>query len=146
MSRTIDTLVRLVYPYRSQASWLAIAGAVLAGATAPVAAVRVSPPSAVPYLLVSAAALVLAVGCRRASRTALAVTGAVLAGQIFGVVGSLWALIVNPQGAKAHELRSLGVSPRLGFAINLLYSALAVALMAVMLLRARTHRHEPSAR
>jgi hypothetical protein len=125
---------------------LAIAGAVLAGATAPVAAVCLGPSAAVPYLFVSAVAVVFAVGCRRASRPALAVTGAVLAGQVFGVVGSLWAVIVNPQGAKADELRALGVNPRLGFAVNLLYSTLAVALMAVMLLRARTHRHEPSPR
>jgi hypothetical protein len=146
MNRAVNALACIVYPYRRQASWLAFAGAALAGATAPLAAIRLSPPTGLPYVVVSTAEIALAVGCRRASRVALAVTGAVMAGQVFGVVGSAWALIVNPEGAKADELRSLGVNPRLGFAANLLYSALAVALLVVMLLRARARPDELPAR
>ena len=66
---------------------------------------------------------------------------AVLGTQVVDVVGALWAVIANPGGAKADELRRMGVNPRLAFAVNLVYSSLAVALATVMVLRTRAQRH-----
>jgi hypothetical protein len=42
--------------------------------------------------------------------------GAVLGAQLVDVIGAIWAVATNPRGAKADELRQLGISPRLGFA------------------------------
>jgi hypothetical protein len=80
----------------------------------------------------------LAVGCRRAWRWALVVTGVALGAQLVDVVGASWAVVANPGGAKADELRQLGITPRLAFAINLVYSSLAAALVLVIVLRARS--------
>lgn len=142
LSRAVDALAGMVRPYRRQASWWAMGGTVLAGGTAPLAAARLGYLAAVPYVLVAAATATLAVGCHQAWRWALAVTGATLGAQVVDVVGATWAVLADPGGSKADELRQLGINPRLGFAVNLLYSSLAVALFAVIVLRSRTRRHE----
>jgi hypothetical protein len=143
VSRVVDAVVEMVRPYRQQASWWAVGGVVLAGGTAPVAAARLGIWAAAPYLLVAVAMATLAVGCCRAWRWALVVTGLALGAQLVDVVGASWAVAANPGGSKADELRQLGITPRLAFAVNLLYSSLAAALFLVILLRARTHSPEP---
>jgi hypothetical protein len=145
LSRAVDAIVETVSPYRRQASWWALGGTVLAGGTAPLAAAHLGYLAAAPYLLVAVATTTLAVGCRRAWRPALAVTGVVLGAQVIDVVGALWAVLANPGGAKADVLRRMGINPRLGFAVNVIYSSLAVALATVMVLRTRAHRHKPQA-
>jgi hypothetical protein len=145
LNRAVDAIVETVGPYRRQASWWALGGAVLAAATAPLAAARLGYWTAIPYFLVAVLTTTLAVGCRRAWRPALAVTGVVLGAQVVDVVGALWAVVANPGGAKADELRRMGINPRLGFAVNVVYSSLAVALVTVMVLRTRARRHEPQA-
>jgi hypothetical protein len=138
-------MVEMVRPYRRQAGWWAMGGTLLAGGTAPLAAARLGPPAALPYVLVAGLTATLAVGCRRAWRWALAVTGATLGAQVVDVVGAAWAVAANPGGSKADDLRQLGITPRLAFAVNLVYSSLAVALFVVMVLRSRARRHKVSA-
>jgi hypothetical protein len=145
LSRAIDAIVQTVSPYRRQASWWALGGAVLAGGTAPLAAAHLGYLAAVPYLVVAVTTTTLAVGCRRAWRPALAVTGVVLGAQVVDVLGALWAVVANPDGAKADQLRQMGINPRLGFAVNVVYSSLAVALATGMVLRTRAHRDKPQA-
>jgi hypothetical protein len=143
LSRAVDVIVDTVSPYRRQASWWAFGGAVLACGTAPLAAAHLGYLAAVPYMLVAAVTTTLAVGCRRAWRPALAVTGVVLGTQAVDVVGALWAVAANPGGTKADDLQRMGINPRLGYAVNFVYSSLAVALATAMVLRTRTHRHKP---
>ena len=146
LGRSVDATVDAVFPFRRQASWVATGGAALAGGTALLAAVRLGGAAPVVLAVIAVVLLTLAVGCRRGWRGALAATGVMLGSQVVDVVGALWAVIVNPEGAKADELRQLGINPRLGFAVNLVYSSLAVALLTVMVLRARTRRRERRAR
>jgi hypothetical protein len=135
--RVVDDLVRLVGPYRRLAGWWALGGTLLAGGTAPLAATRLGLASAVPFVAVAIATTALAVGCWRSWRWAMALTGVVLGTQVIDVIGALWAVTANPASAKTHDLRTMGINPRLAFAINALYSSLAVALAAAMVLRAR---------
>jgi hypothetical protein len=143
LNQAIDATVEIIRPYRRQASWWATGGTVLAGGTAPLAATRLGNSAAVPYLLVAAVTATLALGCHRARRWALAVTGAALAAQIVDVIGATWAVIANPDGAKTDQLRQLGINPRFAFAVNVLYSSLGATLFTVIVLRARAHRHKP---
>jgi hypothetical protein len=142
LSRAVDALAEIVRPYRRQASWWAMGCTVLAGGTAPLAAARLGYVAAVPYVLVAAATATLAVGCHQARRWALAITAAALGAQVVDLIGATWAVIANPGGTKADDLRQLGINPRLGFAVNLLYSSLGAALFIVIGLRARTRRHK----
>jgi hypothetical protein len=142
LSRAVDAIAEMVRPYRRQASWWAMGGTLFAGGTAPLAAARLGYLAAIPYVLVATVTATLAVGCHQAWRWALALTGATLGAQVVDVIGATWAVLANPGGTKAHDLRQLGINPRLGFAVNLLYSSLAVALFAVIVLRSRTRRHK----
>jgi hypothetical protein len=140
LSRATDAVVGTVRPYRRQASWWALGGAALALGTAPLAAARLGALATAPYVVVAAATTTLAVGCHRAWRWALALTGVVLGTQVLDVVGALWAVVLNPGGAKADDLLRMGINPRLAFAVNLVYSALAVTLAIVMVGRRRARR------
>ena len=106
--------------------WLV--GVALAGFTAPLAWQRTGVASALPFIAVALAGVVLAVAVLRANRAALAISTVGLGGQILGVIGSAWELSQPGQGSKGRELRRLGVDPTLGVALNLVYSALASAV------------------
>jgi hypothetical protein len=140
---SLDQLVVCVAPYRRWASGLWWAGSLLALTTFPLASIRIGGAAGVPFAIAGIALAVLAVECARGARLALVLTAISLAGQVLGVAGSSWELITNPDNAKSKELRSLGVNPRVGVAINLMYSALAVALLMLMVVRCK--RHHPRA-
>lgn len=67
----------------------------------------------------------------------MAVSFILLAGQLVGVAGTTFQLIYGVDSAKAAELRALGFDPRLGVAINLAFSIVAVCMLAAAVLRAR---------
>lgn len=136
--RAVDDLVRLVGPYRRLAGWWALGGTLLACGTAPLAAARLGFSSAAPFVVVAIATATLAVGCWRAWHWAMALTGLVLGTQVIDVIGALWAVVADPASTKTHDLRTMGINPRLAFTINALYSSLAVALATAMVVRART--------
>jgi hypothetical protein len=145
LSRAVDAIVATIRPYRRPASCWMLGGAIMASGTAPLAAARLGYLAAVPYLLVAVATTTLAVGCLRAWRGALAVTGVVLGAQVVNVAGALWAVVVNPGGTKAEDLQRMGINPRSAFAVNLVYSSCAVALAIVVGLRTRADRRKSPA-
>jgi hypothetical protein len=51
-----------------------------------------------------------------------------LGAQAFGALGSGWELLHGADGDKAQELRSFGIEPTFGIALNLVYSSLAFGL------------------
>lgn len=122
--------------------WLVGVG--FAGFTAPRAWHRTGVVSALPFLAVTVALLVVAAGVLRGQRTALVVSTAALGGQILGVIGSAWQLAHGVHGSKAHELRDLGVDPELGVALNLAYSALASLVFAWIVARWWAGRRRPT--
>ncbi len=91
--------------------------------------------------LVPAAGLLLIAGALLQSRIwAMAVSFILLAGQLVGVAGSTFQLVYGVDAPKAAELRALGFDPRLGVAINLAFSFVAVCVFAAAVLRARRAR------
>jgi hypothetical protein len=96
--------------------------AALAAATAPVAAVRLGALSALPFIAVAALATVLATSVARRVPTALVISTVLLGGQILAAVGAALELDVGVAASKADQLDRLGVDPRLGVAINLVFS------------------------
>ena len=113
--------------------WVAVVllwsvGVLLAGGTAVVAWTRLGPSSSLAFVAAATMLGTLLIGVVRRSTWALTVTLVGLGGQAAGVVGTTWELTHRVAGGKAHELRRLGVNPRLGIALNLLYSAVAFAV------------------
>ena len=105
------------------AVWLA--GATIAGAVAPLAAVRDGAGPCLVYVAVATALIVLAAYTARGSRWALRVSLVLLGLQLLGAVGSAWELEHGVAAAKAARLHRLGVDPTFGVALNLAYSAIA---------------------
>jgi hypothetical protein len=124
--------------------WLV--GVALAGWTAPRAWRRTGVVSALPFMAVTVALLLVAAAVIHGYRAALAVSTLALGGQILGVIGSAWELAQGVHGAKARELRSLGVDPELGVALNLAYSAVASLVFAWIAARWFTARHRSTIR
>jgi len=91
------------------------------------------------FAAVAVALVVLAIATARGARWALVVTIVLLGAQVFGALGSGWELMRGADGDKADELRSLGIDPTFGIALNLVYSLVAFALFVWALGRAR-HR------
>lgn len=108
------------------ALWLA--GAVISGGTALVAATHRGARYGLVFAAVAIALVMLAVAASRAMPWALVVSGVLLGVQLFGAVGSGWELLHGVDGGKAHELRELGVDPTFGVALNLTYSVVAFAV------------------
>jgi hypothetical protein len=121
--------------------WLA--GVALAGFTAPRAWHRTGVASALPFVAVAVAGVVLARAVLRGYRAALALSAVLLGGQILGVIGSAWELSQPGQGSKGRELRRLGFDPRLGVVLNLLYSAIASAVFVWVATRWLSARRRP---
>lgn len=115
-------------PLRLTIAALWIVGIALAGFTAPRAWVRLGAASAVPFIMVAALGIVLTRSVLRGRRWALRLSAVLLGGQLAGVIGSAWQLLQGVNGTKARELRRLGVNPRFGVAVNLVYSSAAVAV------------------
>ena len=115
-------------PVRRAVAGLWLAGAALAGGSAPVAAVRDRPGSGLVYGVVATTLIVLALATAGAARWALRVSVVLLALQLLGAIGSGWELVHGVAGSKAHELRELGVDPTLGVALNFVYSVAAFGL------------------
>jgi hypothetical protein len=118
----------LTPPIRRAAAALWIAGAAIAGVTALLAAAHESTASGLVFATVAIALLMLAIATARATRWALVVTMVLLGAQVFGALGSGWELLHGADGDKAQELRSLGIDPTFGIALNLVYSLLAFGL------------------
>jgi len=130
-------------PIRRAAAALWIAGAAIAGVTALLAAAHES-TSGLVFATVAIALLMLAIATARARRWALVVTMVLLGTQVFGALGSGWELLHGADGDKAQELRSLGIDPTFGIALNLVYSVLAFGLFVWALCTAA--RRAPPAR
>ncbi|MEA5453964.1 hypothetical protein SPF06_04435 [Sinomonas sp. JGH33] len=130
------TLAEIVYrPLRMAVAALWLVGAALAGATAPIAAVRLNFPSALVFAVVAVAAVILAVSTLRGRKWALAIDVLGCAGQVLGVIGTVWEL-ADPVGtAKSLELQALGFDPTVAVVINLAYSAVASLLFGWMAFR-----------
>jgi hypothetical protein len=64
-----------------------------------------------------------------------------LGAQVFGALGSGWELMHGAHGDKAQELRSLGIDPTFGIALNLVYSLVASVLFGWAL--GRAYRRPP---
>jgi hypothetical protein len=114
-----------------------ITGAAIAGLTAPFAVVRDGAGSGAVFGVVAVALAGLALATARVARWALVVSIVGLAGQLFGALGSAWELVHGVSATKATELRTLGIDPTVGVAINLAYSALAFGVFVWALARAR---------
>jgi hypothetical protein len=93
--------------------------------------------SSVVFAGVAVALVVLAITTARGSPWGLAVTSVLLGAQVFGALGSGWELMHGAAGDKADELRSLGIDPTFGIALNLVYSVVAFALFVWALARVR---------
>jgi len=122
--------------------WLV--GVAFTGFAAPRAWHRTGVVSALPFMAVTIALLVVAAAVMRGLRAALVVSTLVLGGQILGVIGSAWELAQGVHGSKARELRDLGVDPELGVALNLAYSAVAALIFAWIVARWRAGRRRPT--
>jgi len=66
--------------------------------------------------------------------------------QAFGALGSGWELMRGADGDKAEELRSLGIDPTFGIALNLVYSLVAFALFVWALVEPAAGRDRPRRR
>jgi hypothetical protein len=84
--------------------------------------------------------VVLAIATARGAPWALVVTSVLLGAQALGALGSGWELIRGADGGKAEELRSLGIDPTFGIALNFFCSLVAFALFVWALGRARRAR------
>jgi hypothetical protein len=121
--------------------WLV--GVALTGFTAPRAWHRTGVVSALPFMAVTVALLVVAAAVMQGLRAALIVSTVALGGQILGVIGSAWELTQGVHGSKARELRDLGVDPELGVALNLVYSLVASAVFIWLVARWLAARRRP---
>ena len=108
------------------AVWLA--GAAIAGAVAPLAAVRDGAGPGLVYVAVATALIVLAVHTARGRRWALRMSLVLLGLQLLGAIGSAWELEHGVAAAKAASLHRLGVDPTFGVALSLAYSAIAFTI------------------
>jgi hypothetical protein len=118
-------------------------GVLLAGGTAVVAWTRLGRSSSVAFITAATILGALLIGVVRRSTWALTVTLLLLGAQAAGVAGTTWELTHRVAGGKAHELRRLGVNPRLGIALNLLYSAVAFAVFVWAVKELRVARGSP---
>jgi hypothetical protein len=128
---------------RHAAAALWIAGAAIAGVTAPLAATHESTASGLVFATVAIALLMLAIATARARRWALVMTMVLLGAQAFGALGSGWELL-HTDDDKAQELRSLGIDPMFGIALNLVYSLLAFGLFVCALCTAGRRAPPPA--
>jgi hypothetical protein len=127
-------------PLRTAIAALALAGALLAAATAGPAFTRLGAAHGLAFLAVTVAGIGLAVAVLQGARWALATAAVLLGAQIGAVIGTIWELAGGIAASKAGTLRQLGISPMAGLLINLAYSTVSVALfswLAQRWLRAR---------
>jgi hypothetical protein len=129
-------------PLRRAAAALWLAGAAIAGMTAVLAATHRKASSPGMFAAVAVVLVVLAIATARGALWALVVSSVLLGAQVFGALGSGWELMRGADGDKAEALRSLGIDPTFGIALNLVYSLVAFALFMWALGRAR--RQAPS--
>jgi hypothetical protein len=108
------------------ALWLL--GATIAGLSTWLALLKLGALAGLPYALVAAGLVVLALATRRRVPWALAASLFLLGLQLLGVVGSVIELRLGEAASKTSTLRSLGVDPTLGILANLAYSAAASGL------------------
>src|SRR5207245_9045031 len=107
-----------------------VVGIGLAGYAAPLAWRRSGVTSAVPFIAVIVLGALLARGVLRRSRWALCLSVVLLAAQIAGVVGSAWQLIHGVDETEGRGLPRLGVNPRSGAHVSLVFSYAAVVACA----------------
>jgi hypothetical protein len=122
-------------PARTAVSALWFAGAVLATAAAILSAGRPAAAPAIAFVMPAVALTLLAISLLRSQVWAMAVSFVLLAGQLVGVVGTSYELVYGIDARKATELHALGFEPRVGIALNLLYSSIASAVFIALLLR-----------
>jgi hypothetical protein len=108
------------------ALWLL--GATIAGLSTWLALLKLGALAGLPYAVVAAGLVVLALATRRRVPWALAASLFLLGLQLLGVVGSAIELRLGEAASKTSTLRSLGVDPTLGILANLAYSAAASGL------------------
>ena len=118
-------------------------GSLIAASTALLAVVKLGAAAAAPYAGAPIGLALLAAGTHRRSRWAVALSVLLLGSQIVGVVGSAIELSLGEAADKAATLRSLGIDPTLGIALNLAYSVAAAGLFcwSVAGYVARRHRN-----
>lgn len=104
----------------------------------------IHPGAGPPGLFLVAAGALTGLGCATfQSRTwAIAVSLVLLAGQVIGVAGSTLQLAHGIDPGKAAELRALGFEPRVGIAVNLVFSLIATTVLAAAIFRARVFKPE----
>jgi len=129
-------------PARVAVAVLWFTGATLATTAAILAATR---PGAGPYgafVVAAVGLIVLGGGLLAVNVWAMAVSFVLLAGQLAGVIGTMWQLVFGIDAGKAAELRALGFEPAIGVAINLAFSLLATCVFALALFRRAHHARD----
>lgn len=119
----------------------AVAGLWFVGAAFALSAclLAIARPGAGPYgafLIVAATLAFIAVALLRSWTWAMAISLALLSGQVVGVLGATLELLYGIRAGKATELRALGVEPRLGVEVNLAFSLAATCVLAAAVFRA----------
>lgn len=92
------------------------------------------------YLAVSVGLSLVTAGTARSVRWITALILVVCAGQIAAVIGTVLELVYGVAPVKAAQLRRLGLTPKLGVAVNLLYSTVAFGLFCWYVWRWRRGR------
>lgn len=132
-------------PIRAAVSALWFVGAGLATSAAVLTVVHPGSGQFGVFLVPAAGLLLIGGALLQSRKWAMAVSFILLAGQLVGVAGTAFELIYGVDPGKAAELRSLGFDPRLGVAINLAFSIVAVCMFAAAVLRARRRSRKRSA-
>ncbi len=121
-------------PVRTAVSVLWFSGAALAMSAVVLTAAHPGAGSPLVFVVPAVAMAVLGTALRRSQVWAMVVSLVLLAGQIVGVVGTIYELTHGIDARKAAELHALGFDPRVGVAVNLAYSLIASILFIVALL------------
>lgn len=132
-------------PLRLATVGLCLAGVGLCALAGVLAFARVGPVQGLIFTVVGMVLVAAAVAVARGYRWVLVVAVIVLGGQVGAVAGTAWELTHGVADVKARELRALGFDPRLGVAVNLVYSAVACVLFGWFVARWYRDRRARSA-
>ncbi len=128
-------------PLRRFVTALWLLGAATALVTLPVAGQRVGLVEAIPYAIIGALLIGLAVAVSRQITAALVVSTVLLGAQLFAVVGRAWELSHGIDEAKSHQLAELGIDPTVAISANLAFSTASVVLFAWAAIRWSKYRN-----
>ena len=131
-------------PLRRSVIALWLLGSATAVVSVPVAWLRLGPVDAIPYAIVGALLVTLAIGVWRQATAALIVSAVLLGAQCFAVVGRAWELSHGIDETKSRQLQGLGVDPTVAIWGNLIFSAVSIGLFAWAVSRWSKYRPKQS--